>query len=90
MKQFLFLMLACALFSFSCTRKGQQPAEETPADSVMADTLETESENDSVTVAPSKKADGLFDDFIFVFMKNKAFQRERIKFPLNVDRKSVV
>lgn len=82
-------MLACALFSFSCTRKGQQPAEETPADSVMADTVETEPETDSVTVAPSKKADGLFDDFIFVFMKNKAFQKERIKFPLNVVKQGI-
>lgn len=89
MKRFLFLMMACALFSFSCTRKGQQPAEETLADSVIADTVATEAETDSVTVAPSKKADGLFDDFIFVFMKNKAFQKERIKFPLNVVKQGI-
>ena len=89
MKRFLFLMMACALFSFSCTRKGQQPAEETLADSVIADTVEAEPETDSVTVAPSKKADGLFDDFIFVFMKNKAFQKERIKFPLNVVKQGI-
>lgn len=33
-------------------------------------------------VTPPKKADELFDDFVFAFMKNKYFQRRRIDFPL--------
>ncbi len=32
--------------------------------------------------APSKSADGLFDDFIYSFMRNPRFQSERILFPL--------
>ena len=39
-------------------------------------------ETDSTYTAPPKAADGLFDDFIYVFMKDAAFQRQRISFPL--------
>lgn len=31
---------------------------------------------------PPKKADELFDDFMFAFMKNKSMQKQRITFPL--------
>lgn len=35
------------------------------------------------TVMPPAAADGLFDDFVYNFMRNREFQLSRIKFPLS-------
>lgn len=88
--------ILCLLASFviaavclSSCKKHETPAE--PDNFMATDSIV----NDSITVAqeeeptaevavpaPPKKADELFDDFAFAFMKNKKFQKSRINFPL--------
>lgn len=48
------------------------------SDSLSIDTIET----DLYVDIPPKKADELFDDFVYAFMRNKKFQHSRIEFPL--------
>lgn len=43
------------------------------------DTIDSVQEEET---PPPAAADGLFDDFSFNFMRNKSFQKERVKFPL--------
>lgn len=52
--------------------------EEVPLDTVQ-DTVATVDEP-----APPAAADGVFADFMFNFMRNRRFQRERVRFPLNI------
>lgn len=94
LKYFLYLIFAISLL-MACNGRKDTPEETTTeaTDSLRKDTI-LEEEEDSVAaaaeVAPPKKADELFDDFVFAFMKNKYFQRQRIDFPLphKVDGKS--
>ena len=37
---------------------------------------------DTIAFVPEKKADELFDDFVFAFMKNPTYQKKRVDFPL--------
>lgn len=82
-RQLPFLLLLCFLLP-ACGGK-QTDTEDTDSiavadsDTIGLDTIET----DSVPVAaPPKKADELFDDFAYAFMRNKKFQLSRISFPL--------
>ena len=78
MKAFIYAVLL-VLILVSC--KPNKPAD--PAtESVDSLTAQVDSEADDSMSNPPKAADGLFDDFIYSFMRNKRFQRERIKFPL--------
>lgn len=75
-------LILCGMWT-SCKGKMDIPLEEVLED----DTLEAETETrDSIPeeelVIPPKKADELFDDFAFAFMKNPYFQKERTNFPL--------
>lgn len=80
----IIITLTVLTLLMACRR--QQPADTaadgTPLDTALqADTLAADS---ALTEAP-KAADGLFDDFIYVFMRNPRFQLQRITFPLRVE-----
>lgn len=49
---------------------------------VVKDSTTAEPE-DTIAFVPEKKADELFDDFVFAFMKNQTYQMKRIDFPLD-------
>lgn len=77
------LLLVCFLAP-SCGNKQNGSEEDVDSlavtqDSILIDTIETEV---VPVAAPPKKADELFDDFVYAFMRNKKFQRSRIQFPL--------
>lgn len=77
MKRFLPLLLLALI---ACTGKRTSDPTEPSADSLAAaraDSLARDS-----TALPPKAADGLFDDFIYSYMKSPRFQRERTVFPL--------
>lgn len=74
-----FLSVLLAFFS-GCRPKVSDPVPKESVDSLpVVDTVVTE--KDSVP-PPPKAADGLFDDFIYSFMKSKSFQLKRTDFPL--------
>lgn len=67
----------------SCKGRSELPTEEADTTAVAsADTMDAEGTTEIVEVVPTKKADELFDDFLFAFMKNRHFQKQRIQFPL--------
>lgn len=91
MSRFSFLLLlVAAMLLFACRgKKTDAPAEikDTPLVQNVADTLV-----DTVAVdepEPPAAADGVFDDFIFNFMRNRGFQRQRVRFPLSVTASGV-
>lgn len=74
---FGFLLIVCGLVS---CRNGRSDAPQ----AVVADSLPAGADSlgaDSLA-APPKAADGLFDDFVYSFMRNRRFQLERTDFPL--------
>lgn len=78
-----FLLLLCFLIP-ACGGKQDNDGENdsislNDSDSILMDTLE---EPATYVAVPPKKADELFDDFVYAFMRNKHFQRSRIDFPL--------
>lgn len=89
MKKFNFLTGALLLILISCLlggcKKKETTTEEIVAvpDSVITDTARVDTVKEVVEVVPSKRADELFDDFVFAFMKNRKFQKQRILFPLS-------
>ncbi len=80
-------LLMATLLLISCKGKTDLPEEEVEAvrtDSAAIDsTTTTDSIAEMEIEAPPKKADELFDDFVFAFMKNQYFQKQRIDFPLS-------
>lgn len=88
----LSLMVLVALALAACHGKKDEPVEavEEPATENIQEP-DTIVEPDTTAVSevpmPTKRADELFDDFAFNFMKNKKFQKQRVAFPLvyNVD-----
>lgn len=70
---FLLLLVGCQ------SEKKYSDSQSALSDStdVSPDSIAGEGET-----APPKSADGLFDDFIYAFMRNRTFQYERIVFPL--------
>lgn len=77
-----FLLLLCFLLPACGGKQGDGDDNDSIAvndsDSILIDTVET----DIYVDIPPKKADELFDDFVYAFMRNKKFQRSRIDFPL--------
>lgn len=75
------LVLCIMLALVACRPDKATPQGEKQTDSLALapDTATT----DSVS-APPKAADGLFDDFIYSFMRSSKFQRQRTAFPLPV------
>lgn len=96
-RNFVRLFLAFAvgiLLCYGCKSKNDVPVEITDAFVDTATRLDV-AQDDSIpgeveVPEPPKKADELFDDFAFAFMKNRKFQKERIEWPLayNVDGRS--
>lgn len=78
MKRIVFgLMMLMSLVA--CNKMKTSDAEQKTVDTV--DVKKDSWATDSVA-SPPKAADGLFDDFIYSFMRNPRFQNERIQFPL--------
>lgn len=75
--------IAFALIFLTCSCKGEKTSDAgtEPADST-GDTLTIDSLNIDSIAAPPRAADGLFDDFIFSYMRSAKFQKSRTKFPL--------
>lgn len=85
-----FLLLLCFLMP-SCGGKQETGDEQdslavADSDSIVLDTIDTYA---TPVAVPPKKADELFDDFVYAFMHNKKFQRSRINFPLRNESDSV-
>ncbi len=82
MKSVLGLLLTIMLIT-ACS--GNKPTEaEAVAQAVDSMEKDTTSQDTLAQeeAAPPIAADGLFDDFAYNFMRNKKFQKERIRFPL--------
>ena len=80
MKAFVFIALSVVLL-VGCRKavpSDPQPQTEDSLEMTVLDSLPA----DTTNITPPKKADGLFDDFVFSFMKNPKFQLSRICFPL--------
>lgn len=79
MTRYLFSLLLILLVVAGCKERTSDPKAIALAsvDSTAADTAEADS-----IATPPKAADGLFDDFIYPFMRNAGFQRSRVDFPL--------
>lgn len=80
-----FIIAAVALITLTigCKGRSELPTEENDTTAITtADTLDPDGTTEIVEVVPTKKADELFDDFLFAFMKNRHFQKQRIEFPL--------
>lgn len=79
------LFISIVLITFvSCHEAVKQPG-------ILPDSVRQEIIADTMTATlsthpdmPPKSVDGLFDDFIYSFMTNRAFQMQRINFPLSV------
>ena len=78
MKRIVFGLMML-MFLVACNKMKTSDAEQKTVDTVdvKKDSLATDS-----VASPPKAADGLFDDFIYSFMRNPRFQNERIQFPL--------
>lgn len=73
-----------ALFMAACQKQKTSDASSViPVDSMVDSTVVDSAVIDTMP-APPKSADGLFDDFIYSFMRSRRFQTERIVFPLSV------
>lgn len=66
----------------ACSGNKQSDGEVVTNDSV-ADSLTVDSTAADTLLSPPKAADGLFDDFIFSFMRSAKFQKKRVAFPLS-------
>ena len=78
MKRIVFGLMML-MFLVACNKMKTSDVEQKTVDTVdvKKDSLATDS-----LASPPKAADGLFDDFIYSFMRNPRFQNERIQFPL--------
>lgn len=83
------LMVILLAFAFSGCKGGKNDVPVETAEEAIPDTSkrinvaqEEEIQSEVTVPDPPKKADELFDDFAFAFMKNKTFQKSRIEFPL--------
>lgn len=80
MKYYLMIVASAILMLCACRGEKTETAETVSVDSVP-DSLATDSLG-ADTTEPPVAADGLFDDFMYNFMRNRKFQKKRIKFPL--------
>lgn len=72
-------------FSTGCTNSKPESTDTLLTDSVLEDTMGTDSLDDIIAEQPMPKAaDELFDDFVFNFAANRKVQKERTDFPLSV------
>lgn len=72
----ILLLAACSGNKTTEAEAVAQAVDSIEKDTTTQDTLAQEE------AAPPIAADGLFDDFAYNFMRNRKFQKERIRFPL--------
>lgn len=87
MKKSLFLfgglLLIAMFFSTGCTDKKPEASDTLLTDSMLPDSLGSDSLDNIIAEQPMPKAaDELFDDFIFNFAASRKVQKERTDFPL--------
>ena len=80
-RTFFILVLGCLIGTACVERKQNNTFELSEIDSV---------ESDTILLAPEKALqpdanDGLFDDFLFEFLRNPNFQKNRVKYPLPIN-----
>lgn len=93
MKRILIVVVAFVCVMFSCQGdKTENAVSNNDSDSVVADTVATDTIEQLVEETPMPKAaDELFDDFFFNFAANGKLQKRRIMFPLKeIDGEEVV
>lgn len=78
MKPAIFSLILL-FFCFSCN--SHKTSDPVPLNESLPEVVSDSDANDTMP-DPPKAADGLFDDFIYSFMRISRFQRERIVFPL--------
>ncbi|MBR1594534.1 MAG: DUF4348 domain-containing protein [Alloprevotella sp.] len=86
MSRLPLFLLPAALVLLSACRGHKTDAPAAPADTPVVETT-CDTLTDSIATdepEPPAAADGVFDDFIFNFMRNRSFQRQRVSFPLPV------
>lgn len=91
---FISIAICMLVFTVGCKDKKPEPVIEQEPDTievvdtvpeVVVDTVPEDAMDSLISAAPvPKAADGLFDDFLFIFTANKKLQYERIVFPLKV------
>ena len=88
MNRLLAMFLTSMLLMVACQgNKNEKMTEQEPADST--DSLATSAAAMEAVLEANplpKAADELFDDFFFNFIDNRKLQRERIRFPLPVEK----
>lgn len=88
MNRLLAMFLTSMLLMVACQgNKNEKMTEQAPADST--DSLATSAAAMEAVLEANplpKAADELFDDFFFNFIDNRKLQRERIRFPLPVEK----
>ncbi|MBQ0157932.1 MAG: DUF4348 domain-containing protein [Bacteroidales bacterium] len=84
MRNLLYFLVAVIALCFSCNGNGEQTAEaqQDSIDSVIQDSILTDSLDVVGQQLQNKRVDEFFDDFIFGFMKSRRQQLARIDFPL--------
>ena len=81
-----FASLAMLFVGTSCTDKKTTSDISADVDSMLTDTLGTDSMEALIEDEPMPKAaDELFDDFIFNYAANRRLQTDRTDYPVNVD-----
>ena len=81
-----FASLAMLFVGTGCTDKKTTSDVSVSVDTMLIDTLGTDSMEALIEDEPMPKAaDELFDDFIFNFAANRRLQSERTDYPVNVD-----
>lgn len=91
MRKSIFIVLTGVLLTLftntGCTEKKVVAEDSTATDTLLHDSLETDSLDEIIAEQPMPKAaDELFDDFIFNFAASKKVQRERTDFPLTMEQ----
>ena len=82
MKCFLMILASTMLLLSACHNgTNESTASQGNAADSLGDSLAIDSQSVD-TMEPPVAADGLFDDFMYNFMRNKKFQIKRTKFPL--------
>ncbi|MBQ0074824.1 MAG: DUF4348 domain-containing protein [Prevotella sp.] len=78
--------MSAIFFTTGCMERTSPVVDSIGVDTLMADSVETDSLSDMVDETPMPvAADELFDDFFFNFAASRKVQNDRIIFPLPVD-----
>ena len=90
MRKFVFVVFCMSLVMLfvgtGCTDKKTTSTEPVSVDSMLVDSLGTDSMEALIEDEPMPKAaDELFDDFIFNYAANRRLQTDRTDYPVSVD-----